>query len=156
MYAVIECGGAQYRVSEKQNVVILRIDAKQGEKVRLEKVLLVSNGKDVVIGTPVVKDAVVEATIIGHPRSAKIDGMRYVPKKDYRRRWGAHTNFTELHIETVSHPTVKPLAGEAQPAKPAAKPKRAVKAKTKTKAPAEAAAPEKATKAKTTDKGGKK
>lgn len=154
MYAVIECGGAQYRVWEKQNVTILRIDAKQGDKVRLEKVLLVSNGKDVVIGTPVVKDAVVEATIIGHPRSAKIDAMRYVPKKDYRRRWGAHTNFTELRIETVSHPAVKPLAGEAQPAPKAAKPKRAVKAKAKS--PAEAAAPEKAPKAKATDKGGKK
>lgn len=156
MYAVIECGGAQYRVSEKQNVTILRIDAKQGDKVRLEKVLLVSNGKDVVIGTPVIKDAVVEATILGHPRSAKIDGMRYVPKKDYRRRWGAHTNFTELRIDTVSHPTVKPLAGEAKPAPKSAKTKKTVK--TKAKAPAEAAAPAHAKehKAKPADKGGKK
>ncbi|GEM_PF-153843 len=154
MYAVIECGGAQYRVTEKQKLTILRIDARQGDTVRLEKVLLVSNGRDVVIGTPVVKDAVVEATIVGHPRSAKIDAMRYIPKKDYRRRWGAHTNYTELMINTVSHPTVKPLAGEAKPAKPAPKPKRAARAKAKDTAPAEA--PVKAPKAKTADKGGKK
>ncbi len=121
MYAVIECGGAQYRVSENQKVVILRIDAKQGATVKLEKVLLVSNGKDVVIGMPIIKDAVVEATIIGHPRSAKIDAMRYTPKKDYRRRWGAHTNYTELLINKVSHPAVKPLAAPAaKPVKKAA------------------------------------
>jgi len=119
MYAVIECGGAQYKVSENQKVIILRIDAKQGATVKLEKVLLVSNGKDVVIGMPVVKDAVVEATIVGHPRSAKIDAMRYTPKKDYRRRWGAHTNYTELLINKVSHPAVKPLAAVA--AKPVKK-----------------------------------
>ena len=154
MYAVIECGGAQYRVSEKQKVTILRIDAKQGDTVKLEKILLVSNGRDVVIGTPVVKDAVVEATIVGHPRSAKIDAMRYVPKKDYRRRWGAHTNYTELLINTVSHPTVKPLAGqEPKPVKKAAKPKKAADAAV----PAQAAAPAKAPKAKAAaDKGGKK
>lgn len=156
MYAVIECGGAQYRVSEKQKVTILRIDAKQGDTVKLEKVLLVSNGRDVAIGTPVVKDAVVEATIVGHPRSAKIDAIRYVPKKDYRRRWGAHTNYTELLINTVSHPTVKPLAGhEAKPVKKAAKPKKAAEAKAK--APAETAAAAKAPKTKAAaDKGGKK
>jgi large subunit ribosomal protein L21 len=156
MYAVIECGGAQYKVSENQKVMILRIDAKQGATVKLEKVLLVSNGTDVVIGMPVVKDALVEATIVGHPRSAKINAIRYVPKKDYRRRWGAHTNYTELLINTVSHPTVKPLAIlDAKPVKKAAKPKKAVEAKAK--APAEPAAPVKAPKAKAAaDKGGKK
>ncbi|MDI6740982.1 MAG: 50S ribosomal protein L21 [Candidatus Edwardsbacteria bacterium] len=144
MYAVIECGGAQYKVSEKQKVTILRIAAKQGETFKLEKVLLVSNGQDVVIGTPVVTDAVVEATIISHSRSAKIDAMRYIPKKDYRRRWGAHTNYTELLINTVSHPSVKPLAGhEAQPVKKTAK-----------KAKAEKPVDEK--KAAKADKGGKK
>ncbi|HTY09140.1 MAG TPA: 50S ribosomal protein L21 [Candidatus Edwardsbacteria bacterium] len=150
MYAVIECGGAQYKVAEKQKVMILRIDAKQGATVKLEKVLLVSNGKDVVIGTPVVKDAVVEATIVGHPRSAKIDAMRYTPKKDYRRRWGAHTNYTELLINKVSHPAVKPLAGEApKPVKKVAKPKAE-----KSDKPEKTAHPAKPAKA--ADKGGKK
>jgi large subunit ribosomal protein L21 len=115
MYAVIECGGTQVRVFQNAKVRIPRIDAKEGEKYKIEKILLVSNGQDIVVGSPTVKDAVVEATVVGHPRSAKIVGMIYKPKKDYRRHWGARTHFTELFIEKVSHPAVKPLEKLARP-----------------------------------------
>lgn len=115
MYAVIECGGTQVRVFQNAKVRIPRIDAKEGEKYKIEKILLVSNGQDIVVGSPTVKDAVVEATVVGHPRSAKIVGMIYKPKKDYRRHWGARTHFTELLIEKVSHPAVKPLEKLARP-----------------------------------------
>lgn len=135
MFAIVECGGAQFKVSEKQKVRVPRISAAQGDKFKLEKVLLVSNGRETEVGRPVVKEAVVEATIVGHPRSAKIEGMKYKPKKDYRRRWGARTLFTELMIDKVSHPGIKPLA-KAEADKPA--PKKAprqgsVQASTKTK-----------------------
>jgi large subunit ribosomal protein L21 len=116
MFAIVECGGAQFKVFEKRKVRIPRITAGLGEKYRLEKVLLVSNGRETEVGRPVVKGAVVEATIVGHPRSAKIVGVKYKPKKDYRRRWGARTLFTELMIETVSHPAIKPVAKPAEQA----------------------------------------
>jgi large subunit ribosomal protein L21 len=115
MYAVIECGGTQVRVSENQKVRIPRIDAKEGEKYKMEKVLLMSNGQDVIIGQPVIKDAVVEVTVVAHSRSAKISGMVYKPKKDYRRRWGARTHYTDLLVNTVSHPKIKAIAKEASP-----------------------------------------
>ncbi len=121
MFAIVECGGAQFKVSEKQKVRIPRITAGQGEKYKLEKVLLVSNGRETEVGRPVVKDAVVEATIIGHPRSAKIEGMKYKPKKDYRRRWGARTLYTELMIDKVSHPGIKPVPKAVEAKQPAAK-----------------------------------
>lgn len=114
MFAIIECGGAQFKVSEKQKVRVPRIKAERGQKYKLEKVLLVSNGRETEVGKPLVKEAVVEASILGHPRSAKIEGMKFKPKKDYRRRWGARTLFTELLIEKVSHPHIKPLAQEPQ------------------------------------------
>jgi len=88
-----------------------------------------------VVGSPTVKDAVVEATVVGHPRSAKIVGMIYKPKKDYRRHWGARTHYTELFIEKVSHPTVKPLEKLARPG--------AAKKQTVKKAPPKKAAAEK-------------
>lgn len=125
MFAIVECGGAQFKVAEKQKVRVPRITAAQGDKYKLEKVLLVSNGRETEVGRPVVKEAVVEATILGHPRSAKIEGMKYKPKKDYRRRWGARTLFTELMIDKVSHPGIKPLekpeGQKAASAKPANK-----------------------------------
>jgi len=110
MFAIIECGGAQFKVCEKQKVRVPRIKAELGQKYKLEKVLLVSNGQETEVGKPLVKEAVVEASILGHPRSAKIEAMKFKPKKDYRRRWGARTLFTELLIEKVSHPRIKPLA----------------------------------------------
>jgi len=137
MFAVVECGGAQFKVAEKQKVRIPRIKVTQGQKYKLEKVLLVSNGEESIVGTPVVKEAVVEATIIGHSRSAKIDGSKYKPKKDYRRRWGARTLFTDLMIDTVSHPGIKPLAKPAVEAKPAKKLKKTAKKTAATAAPKE-------------------
>lgn len=119
MYAVIECGGTQVRVSENQKVRIPRIEAKEGEKYKMEKVLLVSNGQEVVIGQPIVKDAVVEVTVVGHSRSAKISAMIYKPKKDYRRRWGARTHYTDLLVNTVSHPKIKAIAKPAEEKKKA-------------------------------------
>lgn len=134
MYAVIECGGTQVRVSENQKVRIPRIDAKEGQKYKMEKVLLLSNGQDVIIGQPTIKDAVVEVTVVGHSRSAKISGMIYKPKKDYRRRWGARTHYTDLLVNTVRHPTMKAIA---KPTAPAAEKKKAPK-KAKAVKPAEA------------------
>lgn len=131
MYAVIECGGTQVRVSENQKVRIPRIDAKEGQKYKMEKVLLLSNGQDVIIGQPVVKDAVVEVTVVGHSRSAKIVGMKYKPKKDYRRRWGARTNYTDLLVNTVSHPKMKAIAkAEAPKAEKKVAPKKTKAVKT--------------------------
>jgi len=127
MYAVIECGGTQVRVSENQKVRIPRIDAKEGEKYKMEKVLLVSNGQEVVIGQPIVKDAVVEVTVVGHSRSAKISAMVYKPKKDYRRRWGARTHYTDLLVNTVSHPKIKAIAKPAEEKKKAPKKTKAAK-----------------------------
>ncbi|MDQ7798261.1 MAG: 50S ribosomal protein L21 [Candidatus Edwardsbacteria bacterium] len=116
MYAVIECGGTQVRVSENQKVRIPRIDAQEGQKYKMEKVLLLSNGQDVIIGQPTIKDAIVEVTVVGHSRSAKISAMIYKPKKDYRRRWGARTHYTDLLVNTVSHPKIKAIAKPATPA----------------------------------------
>ena len=123
MYAVIECGGTQVMVSENQKVRIPRIDAKEGQKYKMEKVLLMSNGQEVIIGRPTIKEAVVEVTVMGHSRSAKIEGMKYKPKKDYRRRWGARTHYTDLLVNTVSHPGIKAIE------KPAAEPKKKAAAK---------------------------
>lgn len=127
MYAVIECGGTQVRVSENQKVRIPRIDAKEGQKYKMEKVLLMSNGQEVIIGRPTIKEAVVEVTVVGHFRSAKIEGMKYKPKKDYRRRWGARTHYTDLLVNTVSHPGIKAIEKPAAEAKKkaAAKPAKA-------------------------------
>ncbi len=124
MYAVIECGGTQVRVSENQKIRIPRIEATEGQKYKMEKVLLLSNGQDVIIGQPIIKDAVVEVTVVGHSRSAKISGMIYKPKKDYRRRWGARTLYTDLLVNTVSHPKIKAIA---KPSAPAAEKKKAPK-----------------------------
>jgi large subunit ribosomal protein L21 len=82
----------------------------------MEKVLLLSNGQDVIIGQPTIKDAIVEVTVVGHSRSAKISAMIYKPKKDYRRRWGARTHYTDLLVNTVSHPKIKAIAKPATPA----------------------------------------
>ncbi len=72
MYAVIETGGKQYRVQEGDVVFVEKIDAEEGEKVDLTKVLLISKDEGIVVGKPYVEGAKVEATVLEQGKAKKI------------------------------------------------------------------------------------
>jgi len=158
MYAIIQTGGKQYRVSEGDLVQVELLDP-SAEKVQFDEVYLVSNGRDTVVGTPVVDGAKVKATVVGTGRWPKILVFKKKRRKHYKRTIGHRQYFTAVRIEEIdAGGAVKPLAEEAAAAKPAraaaakkkAKKKAAPKKKAaaKKKAPARKAAPKKKTGAK--------
>jgi large subunit ribosomal protein L21 len=69
--------------------------------VELGEVLLVDTGEKLLVGTPYVPGAKVQARVLRHLRGRKIDGFKYKPKKNYRRRWGHRQSLTELKIENI-------------------------------------------------------
>lgn len=81
MYAVIEACGKQYKVSEGDVVFVEKLDVNEGEKVTFDKVLLLSDGDKVKVGTPTVKSAKVEATVLEHGKAKKILVYKYKAKK---------------------------------------------------------------------------
>lgn len=100
MYAIIEAGSKQYRVDENALIDVERLDAREGEQVHLDQVLLVRDG-DLHIGTPYVKGARVICRVVGQHRSAKLRVFKYKPKRRYRRTQGHRQDYTRLMVEKI-------------------------------------------------------
>jgi large subunit ribosomal protein L21 len=101
-YAVIETGGKQYRVQKDTvlSVELLGVDA--GETVEFDQVLAVSDGSELTIGTPVVENAKVTASVIENYRGEKIFAFKKKRRKGYRKKIGHRQELTKLKIETIS------------------------------------------------------
>jgi large subunit ribosomal protein L21 len=103
MYAVIETGGKQYRVSEGDAISVEKLPYEVGDEVEFERVLLVSGKEGVTIGQPIVKGAKVVAKVEAEGRGRKILVWKYRPKQRYRRRQGHRQAYTRLRIEKIVH-----------------------------------------------------
>lgn len=101
MYAVIETGGKQYRVSEGDAIEVEKLPYQVGDQVEFERVLLVSGEKGMTVGQPMVKGAKVMARVEHEGRGRKIVVWKYRPKQRYRRRQGHRQPFTRLRIEKI-------------------------------------------------------
>ena len=101
MYAIVKCGGRQYRAEEGHSFVVEKLPYEVGEKIDLDEVLLVSDGGDVSVGQPVVGGASVKATIVEQFRGKKIFVWKYRPRKRYRRRQGHRQSYTRLRVDEI-------------------------------------------------------
>jgi large subunit ribosomal protein L21 len=96
--AVVVSGGKQYRVAPGDRILVDRLPAEPGSEVVLDRVLLLDDGDDVKVGTPVVEGASLTARVIGHRRGPKIDVLRYKSKKRVRVHRGARADLTAIEI----------------------------------------------------------
>ncbi|MCR4426920.1 MAG: 50S ribosomal protein L21 [Firmicutes bacterium] len=101
MYAVIETGGKQYKVSPGQVVRVEKLDAVSGGNVEFDRVLLVSGDSGVKVGKPTVEGARVTGVVVDHGKERKIIVFKYKPKKNERRRTGHRQPFTHVRIEAI-------------------------------------------------------
>lgn len=101
MYAVIETGGKQYRVSPGQTVEVELLPAEPGATVTLERVLLVSSDDATTVGQPTVPGGAVVATVIGEGRGKKVIVFKYKSKKRYRRTTGHRQDYTYLTVTDI-------------------------------------------------------
>ena len=88
MYAIVECGGRQYRAEAGQTLSVEKLPIEVGEQITLSNVYLLSNGSSIQVGQPSVEGASVIATVTEQYRGKKIFVWKYKPKKRYRRRRG--------------------------------------------------------------------
>ena len=100
MYAVIETGGKQYRVQEGDVITVEKLNAEAGETVTFDKVLLMSDGKEVKVGTPYL-DAAVTGSVVENGRGQKVIIFKYKAKKDYRKKQGHRQPYTMVKIESL-------------------------------------------------------
>lgn len=101
MYAIVKCGGRQYRAEEGHSFVVEKLPSEVGEEVNLDNVLLVSDGDEIAIGRPHVANTTVRATVIEQFRGKKIFVWKYKPSKRYRRRKGHRQSYTRLRVDEI-------------------------------------------------------
>ena len=101
MYAVIETGGKQYRVEVGTELEVELLDVEPGQSITLDRVLLVADGAEAAVGTPVVDGAAVEAEVVGATRGDKVIAFKYRPKARRRVKKGHRQNLTVLRIADI-------------------------------------------------------
>src|ERR1041384_3347214 len=103
-FAIIESGGKQYRAVEGRTIAVDRLPVETGNKFDVERVLLMGDGDDILVGTPMVSDILVKVTVVDHVKGPKIDRFKYRPKKRIRVRGGHRQQFTRLLIDFIGRP----------------------------------------------------
>ncbi|GEN85505.1 50S ribosomal protein L21 [Oceanobacillus sp. FSL W8-0428] len=101
MYAIIETGGKQVKVTEGQEIYVEKVAGEVNDTVTFEKVLFVG-GDDVKVGAPYVEGASVTAKVEKHGRQKKIDVVKFKPKKNYHRKQGHRQPYTKLVVDKIS------------------------------------------------------
>lgn len=102
MYAVIKTGGKQYRVSEGETLRIEKLDAEEGGSVEFDQVMMIADGDDVKVGTPLVDGGKVSATVTAHGRGKKVKIIKFRRRKHHRKQMGHRQSYTEVQITGIS------------------------------------------------------
>jgi len=103
MYAIIESGGKQFKVSEGSILKVEKLEADVGADVVFDRVLAVrdENENEMEIGAPYLKGAKVTAKVLSHGKGKKIIVFKFKPKKNYRKKQGHRQPFTQLIIQKI-------------------------------------------------------
>jgi large subunit ribosomal protein L21 len=129
-YAIIESGGKQYKAVEGETIEVDLVTEETGKQIEIGHVLLISDGDNILVGTPTVAGATVTATVVDDTQGPKIVVFKYKPKIRYRVRTGHRQKLTRLMIDSIliaGETRSKPAKEEASKAetkrtrKPAAK-----------------------------------
>jgi large subunit ribosomal protein L21 len=116
MYAVVSSGGKQYRVEAGSLLTLEKLDGEPGASISFDRVLLIGDGDEVTVGTPVVPGASVSATVIGAALGPKLVIFKFKQKVKYRRRNGHRQHLTQVRIDTIHPPADRKVS--ARKAKP--------------------------------------
>jgi large subunit ribosomal protein L21 len=101
MYAVFKTGGKQYRAATGDKLKVEKIEAEKGATVELDQVLMVGEGEDVKVGTPMLAGGKVTAVVVDHGRHDKIKIIKFKRRKHHMKRAGHRQYFTQIEITGI-------------------------------------------------------
>ena len=133
MYAVIKTGGKQYRVAVGDKFKVESLNAEIGDKVDFDQVLMISDGDNVEVGSPLLGKSV-QATVRAHGRGEKLRILKFRRRQNSRTRGGHRQNYTFVEVTGIGGKAPAKKKAAEKKAAPAAKPKTETK-----KAPAKKA-----------------
>lgn len=102
MYAIVDIAGQQIKVEENQKVIVNHIEAKEGDKLEFDKVLLKDKDGKVEVGAPLVSGAKVTAKVLAQVKGDKVIIFKKKRRKGYQKRTGFRASLTQLQIEKIA------------------------------------------------------
>ena len=102
MFAIINIAGKQFRVEEGDQIKVPHLSIDAGKSLAFDKVLLVNDGKKVQLGSPLLSNASISATVVEHGRGRKIRIFKKKRRKGYRRNNGHRQNYSLIKIDSIS------------------------------------------------------
>ncbi len=111
MYAIVDIGGKQFKVSKDEKILAPRLEGTVGSSVELDRVLLVSNKGKVTVGQPHVPGARVKAEILGYERGEKVIVFKKKRRKGYQVKKGHRQGYTSLLIKNIQMKTASKKSG---------------------------------------------
>ena len=107
MYAVFRTGGKQYRATKGDRIRVERLEAEEGDSVEFDEILLVGEGSDVKVGSPLVSGSKIKAKVTAQGRSKKVVALKFKPRKNYKLVKGHRQHFTEVEIISITSVALK-------------------------------------------------
>jgi large subunit ribosomal protein L21 len=101
-YAIVEDGGKQYRAVIGESIEVDRYPLEVGEEIDMDRVLLISDGDKVKVGTPFIQGAKIQATVVAHVKGSKIVVFRYKAKERIRSKTGHRQQYTKVRIDAIT------------------------------------------------------
>ena len=101
-YAIVEDGGKQFKAVIGETIEVDRYPLEVGEEIDMDRVLLVSDGKKVKVGTPFLKGAKIQATVVAQVKGPKVIVFRYKAKERIRTKTGHRQQYTRVRIDAIT------------------------------------------------------
>ena len=128
MYAIVEVGGMQFKVSKSDVIRVPKSDDEPGKTIQLDRVLLIVDKDQINVGKPLISNAVVKAKVLSHKKDAKIKIFKKKRRKGYKVLKGHRQQYMELQIDQIGIEKEEPIRTTVKTVKP---PKASTSATTK-------------------------
>ncbi|VAW73036.1 LSU ribosomal protein L21p [hydrothermal vent metagenome] len=102
MYAVVKTGGKQYKVTQDQYLKVEKLEGDEGDTIELNQVLMIADGDNLKIGSPMLDGGKITATILSHGRHKKIEIMKFRRRKHHQKRTGHRQYYTEIKVTAIN------------------------------------------------------
>jgi len=101
-YAIVECGNKQYKIKKGSVIDVELLDKNKNDLLEINTILLASDGKDVKIGTPYVKSALIKCRVLDNIKDKKVVVFKYKSKSNYHKKTGHRQKYTRLVVEDIA------------------------------------------------------
>ena len=102
MIAIVTIAGQQFKVTEGQELFVHQLEAAAGSSVSFDQVMMIDNNGSIAVGTPVLSNATVNATVIGNQKGDKVIVFKKKRRKGYQKKNGHRQSFTKIKIESIT------------------------------------------------------